>query len=144
MREAIAQVEEAGKAATGRKKYLLKKQLIEMRRDQYVLKNSHYPTMAIMPCPKGVNKIDLSEKRYVDENGDPQSTGLVSLFNPAHISAILRNYNALKIETKGRHWDDFFYLMDDFDRLLNKALRDRPAYLDIVRYKIDGKTNLEI
>lgn len=144
LREAIAQVEEAGKAATGRKKYLLKKQLIEMRRDQYVLKNSHYPTMAIAPCAKGMNKIDLSERRYIDENGNPQSTGLISLFNPAHISAILRHYNALKIDTKGRYWDDFFYLMETFDALLKKALKDHPAYFDIVRYKVHGKSNNEI
>lgn len=144
LREAIAQVEEAGKAATGKKKYLLKKQLIEMRRDQYVLKNSHYPTMAIAPCAKGMNKIDLSERRYIDKDGNPQSTGLVSLFNPAHISAILRHYNALKIETEGRHWDDFFYLMEAFDALVDKALQGYPAYRDIIRYKVDGKSNTEI
>jgi hypothetical protein len=115
-----------------------------MRRDQYVLKNSHYPTMAIAPCAKGINKIDLSERRYVDKDGNPQSTGLVSLFNPAHISAILRNYNALKIETEGRHWDDFFYLMEAFDALVDKALQGHPAYRDIVRYKVDGKSNNEI
>lgn len=144
LREAITQVEEAGKAATGKKKYLLKKQLIEMRRDQYVLKNSHYPTMAIASCAKGMNKIDLSERRYIDKDGNPQSTGLVSLFNPAHISAILRHYNALKIETEGRHWDDFFYLMETFDALVDKALQGYPAYRDIIRYKVDGKSNTEI
>ena len=33
LKEAMAQVEAAGKVATGKNKYLLKKQLIEMRRD---------------------------------------------------------------------------------------------------------------
>ena len=36
LREAIANVEEAAKHARGKKAYLLKKQLIEMRQDQYV------------------------------------------------------------------------------------------------------------
>ena len=145
LREAIAQVEEAGKAAVGRRKYLLKKQLIEMRKDQYILKNSYKaPLQFAFTSPRGINKIDLSERRYVDEKGIPQSTGLISFLNPSHISAILCNYNALKIETAGRYWDDFYYLMEDFDKLLHKALAPYPAYLDIVKWKIDGKTNLEI
>lgn len=144
LREAIEQVEEAGKAATGRRKYLLKKQLIEMRKDQYILKNSFKAPMRTLPSFRGANKIDLFEKKYIDENGNPQSTGLISLFNPEHISAILCHYNALKIETKGRYQDDFYYLMEDFDSLLTKALAQYPAYLDIVKWKIEGKTNLEI
>ena len=144
LREAIEQVEAAGKAATGRKKYLLKKQLIEMRKDQYILKNSAKPSMYLAPSSRGANKIDLDERQYIDENGDPQSTGLISFFNPEHISAILCNYNALQIEIKGRYWDDFYYLMKDFDALMKKALSDYPAYLDIVKYKVDNKTNIEI
>ena len=144
LRDAIEQVDIACKAATGRKKYLLKKQLIEMRKDQYILKNSANPSMYIMPTPKGVNKIDLSERRYVDESGNPQSTGLISFFKPEHISAILCHYNALQLEVKGRYWDDFYYLMQDFDELMNKALKDYPMYLDIVKYKTDGKSNIEI
>ena len=39
LREAIANVEEAAKHARGKKAYLLKKQLIEMRQEQYIIKN---------------------------------------------------------------------------------------------------------
>jgi len=100
--------------------------------------------MVCTPCAKGANKIDLSEKKYVDENGDPQSTGLISFFKPEHIQAILNNYNALKIETKGKYSSDFFYLMEDFDKLLHKALDNYPMYFDIVKMKVNGKTNIEI
>lgn len=145
LRESMAQIEEAGKAATGKRKYLLKKQLIEMRRDQYILKNSANPPLFLSSVsPKGTNKIDLSEHRYIDQDGNPQSTGLISFFNPVHISAILCHYNALKIMTQGHYQDDFYYLMEDFDKLLNKALSAYPAYLDIVKMKVDNKTNFEI
>lgn len=144
LREAIIQIEEEGKRAIGKRKYLLKKQLIEMRKDQYILKNSYQAPMVCTPCAKGANKIDLSEKKYVDENGDPQSTGLISFFKPEHIQAILNNYNALKIETKGKYSSDFFYLMEDFDKLLHKALDNYPMYFDIVKMKVNGKTNIEI
>ena len=132
LRDAITQIEQECKAASGKRKYLLKKQLIEMRKDQYVLKSAFAPTMYVTPSPRGISKIDLSERRWVDEDGEPQSSGLISFFNPLHISAILCNYNALKIETKGRYWDDFFYLMEDFDDLLKRALGDYPLYWDLV------------
>lgn len=145
LRDAMQQVEEAGKNATGKKKYLLKKQLIEMRKDQYILKNSFISPVKFSPSlTRGINKIDLSEKRYLDESGAPCSTGLVSLFNPVHVSLILCNYSALKIETNGKYWDDFYYLMEDFDKVLNKALANKEIYLDIVKMKIEGISNIEI
>jgi hypothetical protein len=124
LREEIAKIEVAEKAATGRKKYLLKKQLIEMRRDQYILKNSFKTTLLPSTCIKGMNKIDLSEKRWLDEKGEPQSSGLISFFNYKHISAILCNYSALKNEIESRSYSDFYYLIEDFDRLLKKVLQN--------------------
>lgn len=145
LKEEIKQIEEAAKSAVGRRKFLLKKQLIEMRRDQYILKNSYYSPMYFNKTSnKGINKIDLTERRWVDENGEPQSNGLVSFFNPAHVSELLSHYYELKIETKGRYWDDFYYLLSDFDNLLHKALDAHPMYRDIAVMKMKNKTNLEI
>lgn len=145
LREEIAKIEAAEKAATGRKKYLLKKQLIEMRRDQYILKNSFKTTLLPSTCIKGINKIDLSERRWLDEKGEPQSSGLISFFNYKHISAILCNYSALKNEIESRSYSDFYYLIEDFDRLLKKVLQNNDQiYSDIIKLKIQGKTNLEI
>ena len=116
-----------------------------MRKDQYILKNAFKTPMSIVSSGAGAfHKIDLYERRYIDENGDPQSTGLISFFNPKHISELLRHYNALKIETKGKHWDDFFYLMEDFDALLKRAMEDYPMYNDLMRMKMNGKSNNEI
>lgn len=144
LREAIAQVEEACKAATGKNKFLLKKQLIEMRRDQYIIKSGYRGAPQPIISAHGPNKIDLSETQYIDAEGNPQSTGLVTLFKADHVAAILQNYNALKIATRGRYQNDFFYLMEDFDQVFNEALNDHPQYLDIVKYKWDNKTAIEI
>ena len=103
LREAIAQVEEACKAATGKNKFLLKKQLIEMRRDQYIIKSGYKGAPQPIVSAHGPNKIDLSETQYIDAEGNPQSTGLVTLFKADHVAAILQNYNALKIATRGRY-----------------------------------------
>lgn len=145
LRDAMKEIEEQGKAATGRKKYLLKKALIEMRRDQYILKSSYKPTAFNTPrSARGGNKIDLTEERYIDKDGNPQSKGLISFFNPEHVSALLRYYNALKLETQGRYQNDFFYLLEDFDKLFNKALQNYPMYRDIAIMKMNDKSNLEI
>lgn len=144
LRAAIAVVEESCKAATGRRKYLLKKQLIEMRRDQYVLKSLVHPQMKTGASAKGLNKIDLTERRWIDQDGEPQSNGLVSLLYPEHIAAIFKNYNGLKIQVRGNYWDDFYYLMEDFDKLKDQALRNEPILRDITQWKLEGKSNLEI
>ena len=144
LRQSIEQIEEAGKKAVGKEKFLLKKWLIDLRKDQYVLKSSFRAPMYIVGSGKGNHKIDLSETKYVDENGEPQSTGLVNLFTPEHISAILCHYPGLKLETKGKYWDDFYYLLEDFDKLITKALANYPMYVDIVRMKIQGAQNTDI
>lgn len=145
LREAIEGVEEMYKSATGRRKFLLKKQLIEMRQDQYVLKNLYAIPRTVPVTSYGVNKIDLAEERWVDESGEPQSKGIITFFNPDHVAAILRNYSALKIETDGKYWDDFFYLMQDFDKLIEHAIKDsNPLLWDLMWLKIQGKQNNEI
>ena len=144
LREAMNEIESASKEARGRKKYLLKKQLIEMRRDQYILKNAYYAPMQTPVSSRQPSKIALEEQRYVDENGDPQSTGLVSFFNPDHIAALLQHYAALKLETRGHYHDDFFYLLEDFDDLLKRAFAQYPVYQTVFDLKLQQKTNLEI
>lgn len=115
-----------------------------MYKDQYVLKNIFKPTLLFTSSQKGANKIDLTETRWIDENGEPQSKGLVSFFDPKHISAILCNYNALKTETNAKYSSDFYYLIEDFDRLLNNSLKKEPMYKDIVESKIKGLSNQDI
>lgn len=145
LRDNIEEIERLGKAATGKKKFLLKKQLIEMRKDQYVLKSIFKPAAHFSLSAKGANRISLEERRWIDENGEPQSNGLVTLFNPTHICAILCNYNALKTELKGRYSNDFYYLMEEFDKLLKRTLKVKyPLYYDLVKLKVQGKQNVEI
>ena len=144
LREEIEKIDEASKAAVGRKKYLLKKQLIEMRKDQYILKSIFKPTLNVSPSARGSNKIDLQDTKYLNAQEEPVSKGLISFFNPQHISAILCHYSALKLETKSKFQSDFYYLLQDFDNLLNKTLETYPLYFDLVKLKIQNKTNLEI
>ena len=56
------------KAATGKRKFLLTKQLIEMRQDQYVLKNSYNPPITLTKITKSINQIQLDENYSKDPN----------------------------------------------------------------------------
>lgn len=145
LKESIAEVEAAVKVATGKKKYLLKKQVIEMRQDQYVIKNAFKQPMYSRNLTKTLAKVDLSEHCWMDEKGDVHSDGIINFFEPAHIVAILCNYSGLKMETWDKFNSDMRWMMMDFDNLVDKTLKDKyPIYYQILIYKIDGKTNAEI
>ena len=145
LREAIEKVEAAEKRATGKKKFLLKKQLIEMRQDQYVIKNSYKQPIYCINGIKSFAKLDLSENITIDEKGEIHTDCLISIFNPKHISLLLCNYSKLKEETYSKFTSDAYYMMQDLDNLIDAALaEDYPMYYDLLIYKIDGKSNLEI
>ena len=145
LRENIARIEEQAKRATGKKKYLLKKQAIEMRQDQYVLKNFfRNPIYASHTSNHNSHQIELPEHIWFNADGEPESDDLVSLFNYKHISAILCNYEMLNNALKYKFSSDFHYLMEDFNALMEKTLKKYPFYADLVQLKLDGKSNLEI
>ena len=145
LREAIKEIEKQEKSAIGKKKFLLKKQLIEMRQDQYVIKNSYRQPIYFMNAIKGFSQMNLNEKIIITEDGEVQSNGLITLFNPKHVSALLCNYSRLKEDAYGKFWSDSYFLMEDLDNLIEKTLKDKyPLYYDLLIYKIDGKQNIEI
>jgi hypothetical protein len=145
LQAAIKEVEEQEKKATGKKKYLLKKQLIEMRQDQYVIKNTYRHPFRFINATKGFSNLSLEEHITVTEDGEIISDGLISLFNPKHISALLCNYSKLKEDSYGKLWCDSYYLMEDLDALVDRTLKeDYPMYYDLLIYKIDGRQNAEI
>ena len=145
LRDEIEKIETKAKAARGKKAFLLKKQAIEMRQDQYVLKNAYRKPIFCMNLIKSISKLDLSENITVDEDGNVQSTGFINLFNEKHISILLCNYSKLKEDSWCDFNNDLKWLMFDLDTAVDNALKDKyPLYYDLVIYKIDGKQNQEI
>lgn len=143
--DAIAEVEKAKKKAVGKKKFLLKKQLIAMRQDQYVIRSAYKPPIYCMNAIKSFSKIDFDENVSISGDDEIEDNSLVSFFNPKHVSALLCNYSRLKEDAWGKFYSDSYFLMEDLDTLIEKTLRDSyPMYYDLLIYKIDGKQNLEI
>lgn len=145
LRDQIEKIEEQAKHTIGKNKYLLKKQAIEMRQQQYILKEMwRQPQHTRIACNTSGNHIEISDEVYFDANGEPTSDAIVTFFKPEHISAILCNYELLNVHLKHKYSSDFHYMMRDFKKLLREGLEPYPAYRTLVEAKIEGLTNAEI
>lgn len=146
LRQAIDLIEKQKNAAIGRRKALLTKHLIEMRKDQYVIKNAFKQPVVVTKVIRNFGKkLHLNENITINEKGEPESDGLISLFNPTHISCLLCNYTNLKKELSGKIENDFYYLINDFEKLINKTLcGDYAIYLDLIKLKFKDKTSKQI
>lgn len=143
LREAIDMWEKKAKVATGREAYIIKNTLIDLRKDQYIIKNAYRRPIILTKITHSKNALPLDENVTIDENGNVSAEGF-SLLNPAVCSAILCNYAKLKEDSWGYFENDMWYLIYDFERTCDKALKDYPMYMRIVEYKIDGIQNNEI
>lgn len=140
LKEAISLWETKLKASEGKQAFTIKKALIEMRKDQYVIKNAYKQPISITKLTRGKYFIKLDEKIKVTKNGKCIVEG-VSCLNPKICEATLCNYEKLKQAAHGNFESDLWYFMYDFDLLLEKALENDPLYQRIVQYKIQGLTN---
>ena len=144
LRDAIELWEEKLKTATGKDAYLIKKALIEMRKDQYVIKNAYRRPIVPNKLTRSKSTIPLRDTtNKFDEEGYPIPEG-VTLLNPQVCSAILCNYSKLKQDSWGCFDTDLYYLMEDFDQVAETALKNYPLYEKIVECKIDGLQNIQI
>ena len=144
LREAIEYWENKIKTAEGRDALIIKKTLIELRKDQYVIKNAYRkPIVFTQAMGSTRNYIPLEGEITVNAEGRVESKG-VTLVDPAVCSAILCNYSRLKQDSWGNFESDTWYLIHDFENICDKALENYPLYMRIVEYKIDGMQNIEI
>ena len=143
LRSAIEAWEEKLKVSEGKNAYIIKKALIEMRKDQYIIKNAFRKPITPTKLTRSKAQIKLDETITIKEDGYCEATG-VSMLNPAVCSAILCNYSKLKEDSAENFEGDLWYLMYDFDNVCEKALEHYPLYKKIVIYKIDGLQNIQI
>jgi hypothetical protein len=145
LREKIKEVEILAKAARGKRAFILKKELIAMRKDQYVLRSMYRKPIRLMNLKKSIAKINLDEKVYLDEKEEVHSTGLINLYDPQHVSLLLCHYAQLKEDAWDNLNGDIKWLIVDLENAVDAALKeDYPLYYDLVIYKIDGLSNLQI
>ena len=143
LKEAIDLWEKRLQRAAGKDAYIIKKALIDMRKDQYIIKNAYRRPIVFNKIMRSKHICNLMESFSFDEEGYivPKE---YSFANPTVISAILCNYSRLKEAGYGDFEGDMWFMMLDFDDLANRALKEYPLYERIVTDKIDGMQNIEI
>ena len=132
------------KFSSGKEAYIIKKALIEMRKDQYIIKQAHQ--RLVIPTKitnSGQVSLILDDTSYIDDDLQLHVSG-ISIMDPNICSGILCNYSKLKEDSYDKFNSDTYYLIKDFEEVCDKALENYPLYKKIVIYKIDGKQNAEI
>lgn len=144
LRAAIEEWEQATKGLTGRSAYFAKKALIEMRKDQYILKNAYRNPIIATKLIHSKKITQIPSDEYLDlETGEIHFTG-ASFCNPKVVSIVLCNYSQLRQTAEGNFEGDLWFFMEDFDNISSKALAELPVYRRIVEYKVDCISNTEI
>ena len=144
LRDAINLWEAKLKVTEGKDAFIIKKALIEMRKDQYIIKNAYRKPIVFNKIihSHGYMKFEDTTHRF-DADGYPIPEG-VSLLDSNTCSAILCNYSKLKQNSFDQFEGDLYYLMKSFDQVADRALKAYPLYDKIVECKIDGLQNVQI
>ena len=83
LRDEIEKLEESYSKAVGKQKYIIKKALIEMRQNQYIIRNelrgcgfsSSGSSKASTGMVKSIAKTDFADKIHFDKDGNPDNSG---------------------------------------------------------------------
>lgn len=151
LRDTILVWEGALKRASGKDAYIIKRALIEMRKEQYIIKQAYQKPIIFKKIqrrtPFSTKLEDLSFMRLVDDGPHSQDEPIpkgCSLMDPNIVSVILCNYSRLKEDSYEDFEGDTWYLIQTFEELVDKALVDYPYYMRLVECKIDGMQNTQI
>ena len=131
------------KVTEGKDAFIIKKAIIEMRKDQYIIKDSYRKPVIPKNLVRSKFETELADSVELDAEGFAVPGG-VSLMDPKVCSAILCNYSKLKGESEAKFYSDLYYLVLAFDDIAEKALADYPLYEKIIIYKVDGMQNADI
>ena len=145
LRESIERWETMLKTASGRDAFIIKKTLIEMRKDQYQIKTAYRKPIVFNKLTRNVAQIrNMPWSESINPITKKIETQGASFLDPNVICFILCNYSRLKEESWDQFQGDMWYIMQSFDELADKALKGQDLYNRIIEYKVDGRSNLEI
>lgn len=107
----------------------LKQVIIEMRKDQYVMKNAYRQPI----FTKG-DRGDMEQNLAYD----------ISLQDPAQVEILLVEYAFLKQEFDDDNQSDLKWILVDLENLAKEAFVNHPSLAFILQAKLDGWTNKDI
>lgn len=146
LRDSINQLEKV--KVEGKNAYKLKKWIIELRQDQYIIKNAYRKPIYFLKTGRGSTVYDFDQDTgYYNEQGKYVlvSKNKIDLKNYEHVSAIIANYSMLKQNAEEDLNSHIRWMLKDLENIIDNHLEKQfPMYYDITVWKIDGKSNQEI
>ena len=144
LRDAIDEWKVKLHEAKGIDAYIIKKMIIDMQKDQYIIKSAYKTPVGLKKTPGGAPPSPpFNDTTTIGTDQLPAVSGF-SLMRPDVVSLLLQNYSKLKQDSFDNFEGDIKYIMFDLDNLIDIALAPHPLYLRILERKIDGASNLEI
>ena len=142
-RESIKKIQKKQSEATGPRKASLTKQLIQMRKDQYVIKQAFKPTITPTKTIKQITRPNTADEHIIIKDGLPISDSPFSLFSPQTVKKILLNYQQLEAAAAHDAESDIYDLMDQLKTIITETFKDTPVLQDLLTCKICGYSNQE-
>lgn len=144
LRRSIEAWESALKHVSGKEAFIIKKALIEMRKDQYIIKQAYQkPITPQNLFGNGVSYTPLEDTSDMNKKGEITVSG-ISFMDIRVVRALLQEYSKLKEDSYDNFYGDMWYMIQDFEELVDRTFAAVPMYRRIVEYKIDKKQNTEI
>lgn len=146
--ETIKNLEKQYEKATGEKRHSLKRQIIQLSKDQYVLKamfkkNFYFNKITRTNSKKPIG-LDLSENIWMDEEGKVKSDNRMSLVNPEGVAAVLKIYDKLVQDVDESLESDSKWMLVELNSFIAEMGEKNPLYEDLIFKKIEGYQNIEI
>lgn len=146
--EVIEMLKKQFKSAEGKRRFILKQQIISKYQEIYLQKSSYLSIaskMRVNSQLKSMAHMPLDENITIGEDGMPHSDGVITLLRADHIAFLLKYYSKLK----GECWEDLnsdmHFLLLDLENLVDKTLLPNNEVLyDLLIWEIDGLTGAEI
>ena len=129
--------------ASGKRKYALKRQIIETWQQMYVIAASDNRSRCVSHA-LDMSRMRLDGKVWFDSDMNPVSDCIISLFNPAHVSFLLEYYTQLRDECRDDLNSDMHHLLLDFDSLFMSVFPRDSETRTIVLLKMLGYSSSEI
>lgn len=107
------------------KNYIVHKAIIEMSQTQYLIKEAYLK-------PLKFKSTSHFSKAQIDWNVFLDFTDI------KHTKAFLHLYSKLKNAAAEEPQSDMYWILWDFEKLVDKALEKDPMLYDIVKHKVDG------
>ena len=128
---------------TYQNKYFMREWMIDLRREQFLLKDIFKPIICNMPIFNGIaiKKDNIGMK--IGNHILCETDMMVDYGNWQHIYAMLKYYSGMKAKTKDNPYHDWWYCYEFLDELIERV-RWSPEHRIILERKIDKIPNEEI